>query len=37
MVAVYVTLILKGKKTIEQVPTKVRPEVEAMLDELLED
>lgn len=34
MVEVYVTLILKGKKTLEQVPTVIRPQVEAMLKEL---
>lgn len=34
MVEVYVTLILKGKKTLEQVPTVIRPRVEAMLKEL---
>lgn len=34
MVEVYVTLILKGKKTVEQVPTVIRPRVEAMLKEL---
>ena len=34
MVEVYVTLILKGKKTLEQVPTVIRPQVESMLKEL---
>lgn len=34
MVEVYVTLILKGKKTIDQVPTVIRPQVESMLKEL---
>ena len=31
MVAVYATLILKGVKTIDDVPEKLRPEVEEML------
>lgn len=34
MVEVYVTLILKGKKTLNQVPTPIRKEVEAMLNDL---
>ena len=34
MVEVYVTLILKGKKTLEQVPAVIRPQVEAMLQDL---
>lgn len=34
MVEVYVTLILKGKKRLEQVPTVIRPQVESMLKEL---
>lgn len=34
MVEVYAILILKGLKTIEQVPIKLRPQVEAMLEEL---
>lgn len=34
MVEVYVTLIIKGKKTIDQVPEIIRPQVEAMLKEL---
>ena len=34
MVEVYVTLILKGKKTLEQVPTIIRPQVEQMLKDL---
>ena len=34
MVEVYVTLILKGKKTLDQVPTIIRPQVEATLKEL---
>ena len=34
MVEVYATLILKGKKTLEQVPVVIRPQVEAMLQDL---
>ena len=34
MVEVYVTLILKGKKTLEQVPAVIRPQVEQMLKDL---
>ena len=34
MVEVYVTLIIKGKKTLEQVPAIIRPQVEAQLIEL---
>jgi hypothetical protein len=34
MVEVYVTLILKGKKTLEQVPVVIRTQVEAMLQDL---
>lgn len=34
MVEVYATLILKGKKTLEQVPAVIRPQVEAMLQDL---
>lgn len=34
MVEVYVTLILKGKKTLDQVPTVIRPQVEATLKDL---
>ena len=34
MVELYVTLITKGKKTIEDVPVKIRPQVEAMLKDL---
>ena len=37
MAAVYATLILKGAKTIEQVPALIRPQVEEMLKLLLED
>ena len=32
MVKVYVDLIRKGKKTIEEVPEKLRAEVEALLN-----
>ena len=32
MVEVYVTLILKGEKTIEQVPAVIRDKVQAQLD-----
>ena len=34
MVEVYVSLILKGKKTINDVPVVIRPQVEAMLKDL---
>ena len=34
MIELYATLIIKGKKTIEDVPTKIRPQVEAMLKDL---
>ena len=34
MIELYVTLIMKGKKTIEEVPVKIRPQVEAMLKDL---
>ena len=34
MVEVYVTLILKGKKTLEQVPAIIRPQVEQMLKDV---
>lgn len=33
MAAVYAALILKGKKTIDQVPEKIRDQVQAILDE----
>lgn len=36
MVAVYATLILKGKKRLSQVPAALRPQVEVMLKELLD-
>ena len=32
MATVYADLILKGRKTIEQVPEKLRAEVEAVLN-----
>ncbi len=34
MAVVYATLILKGKKTLEQVPEKLRNEVEEILKTL---
>jgi hypothetical protein len=34
MVEVYVSLIIKGKKTIDDVPVLIRPQVEATLKEL---
>ena len=34
MAVVYATLIIKGKKTLEQVPTKLREEVEDILETL---
>ena len=34
MAVVYATLIVKGKKTLEQVPAKLREEVEGILDAL---
>ena len=34
MVELYVSLILKGKKTIEDVPVVLRPQVEAMLKDM---
>ena len=34
MAMIYATLILKGKKTLEQVPAVIRPQVEAMLQDL---
>lgn len=34
MVEVYVTLILKGKKTLDQVPAVIRSQVESTLKEL---
>lgn len=32
MVKIYVSLIRKGKKTIDKVPEKIRAEVQAELD-----
>ena len=32
MAVVYATLIIKGKKTLEQVPSKIREEVEDILE-----
>ena len=37
MASVYATLIIKGKKTLEQVPPIIRSEVEELLEVLLED
>lgn len=34
MAVVYATLIVKGKKTLEQVPSKLRDEVEDILEAL---
>ena len=34
MVEVYATLIIKGKKTLEDVPVIIRPQVKALLIEL---
>ena len=34
MAVVYATLIVKGKKTLEQVPDKLREEVEDILEAL---
>lgn len=36
MVAIYCTLILKGRKTLSQVPIIIRPQVEEELKILLE-
>lgn len=33
MVKIYVSLIKKGRKTIDDVPEKIRAEVQAKLDE----
>ena len=35
MAVVYATLIVKGKKTLEQVPAKLREEVEDILEALV--
>ena len=37
MAMIYATLIIKGKKTLEQVPPIIRSEVEELLEVLLED
>ncbi len=34
MAVVYATLIIKGKKTLEQVPAKLRAEVEEIIEAL---
>lgn len=34
LVTVYVTLIIKGRKTFQQVPTNLQPAVEAELADL---
>lgn len=34
MAVVYATLIIKGKKTLEQVPAKLRSEVEEIIEAL---
>ena len=34
MIELYVSLILKGKKTMDDVPTVIRPQVEAMLKDV---
>lgn len=34
MAVVYATLIIKGKKTIEQVPERLRQQVQEILDAL---
>lgn len=34
MAVVYAALILKGKKTLEQVPSKIRKDVEEILEAL---
>ena len=34
MAVVYATLIIKGKKTLDDVPAKLRPEVEEILKDL---
>lgn len=34
MATIYAKLILSGKKTIEDVPEKIRPEVEKLLQEM---
>lgn len=34
MAIVYATLIVKGKKTLDQVPTLIKPQVEEILKDL---
>ena len=34
MIELYVSLILKGKKTINDVPSVIKPQVKAMLNDL---
>lgn len=34
MVVVYATLIVKGKKTLDQVPALIKPQVEEILKDL---
>ena len=34
MAAVYATLIVKGKKTLDQVPALIKPQVEEILKDL---
>lgn len=34
MAVVYVTLIIKGKKTLDEVPALIRPQVEEILNDL---
>ncbi len=34
MAVVYVTLIIKGKKTLDQVPALIRAQVEQLLEDL---
>ena len=34
MAVVYATLIVKGKKTLDQVPALIKPQVEEMLNDL---
>lgn len=37
MILIYVTLIIKGKKTIDDVPLSIREEVKEYLEMLLKD
>lgn len=34
MAVVYATLIIKGKKTLDEVPALIRPQVEEVLNDL---